>query len=281
MPGCTRPVQSVTVCDECLTEHDERLDDLPLVVRALEDRFLKVQRFSVAGLGIGKPDEAPVPFDRTASAARRQLLRALVRWTHAFNVTDPYGYPAALGYKATPPSIPALVDHLRRHRDIIAVSVLGPQAVDDLRQAYNRALRAVDRPPDLVFLGICSMTIDVDGDRVECDADLYAEWGKPMARCRRCKHNHDVKNRQTVLLRHVYDQLAGASDISRGLSGLDISVTAERIRQWKARGRIIPHGTNLRGDPLYRVGDVVDLVMAERERVRADLRNTEPRKAKA
>lgn len=279
VPGCTRPVDGVTVCADDMAEHDDRLDHLAVIAAALEDRFLKAQQFSVAGLGNRRPDESPLPFDQAASRVRRQLLRALVRWGHAFDEVDPFGYPARLGYARVPPSVTHLVEHLRRHREFIAVSVLGAQAVDDIRQAYNHALRVVDRPPDLVYLGICSMDIQVDGQPAECDADLYAEWGNDHARCRKCKHQHDVKNRQAVLRVAVKDQLATASDIARGLSGMDIAVTAERIRQWKHRGRLVPHGSTLKDDPLYLVGDVIDLVLGERERLRAELRKPTTRKA--
>ena len=287
--GCSRPATDGFVCTECLDEHADRLRDLPLLAHALEDRFIKAQRFSVAGLGPrAKPqegdkpreDESPIPFDRRAGKIRRQLTRELVRWTVAVDQVDPLGYPSVLGYAKVTPTVEAMCKHLRRNIGATAVSVLGPTLVDTLRTLHGKALAAVDRPPDLVYLGICSMALKrPDGTPYECDEDLYAVWGEAHARCPGCKHQHDVKNRQSVLLLAVKDQLATASDIGRGLSGLDVAVTAERIRKWKERKRIVPRGTNLRGFPMYRVGDVIDLALSEREHTKAEPRNTEPRKA--
>ena len=37
-------------------------------------------------------------------------------------------------------------------------------------------------------------------------------------------------------------------------------VTPELVRKWKYRGRLVSRGHDTPGSPLYRVGDVVDLL---------------------
>jgi hypothetical protein len=59
-------------------------------------------------------------------------------------------------------------------------------------------------------------------------------------------------------------------------------VTASQIRGWAFRGRLIAHGTDQDDRPLYRVGDVIDLLASfvrraeelERKRERKGQRRT-------
>ena len=43
---------------------------------------------------------------------RRQLGRALLRWTTAFDVTDRLGYPSRFGYASLVPTVEAMTEQL-------------------------------------------------------------------------------------------------------------------------------------------------------------------------
>ncbi len=297
VPDCGRPApEGGFVCPACMTRHDTILAELDDLAHALEAAFLKQQRFSVTRLHrIGDDlDEAPLPYDDSAGHVRRRLSRALldtvrtVAETHPSDV-DRLGYPAALGYAPRAvvritPTVAAMTGYLRRHRAWFAGTPAGAEAVNRFAAIRADALTVVDRPPDLTFLGICShpakqgkpFVVRRNGRAVEydqCPEDLYADKDTPTVRCARCKTEHSVQARRDVLAAALDDQLAHAADISRGLTALDMHVTAERIRQWKARGRLTDRRSvrdieDDRGHPLYRVGDVIDLVLA------TDIRNT-------
>lgn len=111
----------------------------------------------------------------------------------------------------------------------------------------------IDRPPEEVFAGPCG----------ECGQDLYAAVGAPLVRCPQCGQVYDTEQRRSWLLELVHDQLATGPEISQALTSLALPVTPERIRQWKARNRLLPRGKNQTGRPLYRVGDVAELLMGE------------------
>lgn len=249
--GCTRPVHGAYVCEPCLGGLEEALGDLPVLAHALEDAYVLSQRFSVAGVGLSDPEESGLPFGERAGKQRRLLDRLLLNWFLTVDRT----LPAPV--MAVPSTVQAMSAHLLRYLGWFRTNPAGPAAVTQFRDLRKRALAVVDRPPDLIYLGICSWETSTG----ECPQDLYAEWGNPVTRCRGCGNEHDVRNRQSVLLNAVRDQLATAADISRGLAGLDMKITAERIRQWKARHRIEERSTNYHGHPLYRVGDVIDLYL--------------------
>ena len=269
VPACGRPVQDACLCETCADELKEALTDFDQLAEALDAAYLRQQRFSVGSLNehLRDPDESKVPFNDRAGRIRRELSRELLRWV--LHVQDAHGlawlpdpltrHPSDRTQRA---STRAMAARLLWAMPYFRTNPAGADAHRTFTSLWARGLRCVDRPPDLVYLGVCSWITDGD----ECPEDLYAEWGKDHARCRGCGHEHRVDDRRSVLIAAVKSQLANAADISRGLSGLELKVTAERIRQWKRRNRIIAHGTDRNGYPLYRVGDVIDLVLADTQR---------------
>lgn len=274
VPDCGRPVKDGYVCPACMSRHDDLLAELDDLAQALEAAFLKQQRFSVARqvrLG-GDIDEAPLPFDNAAGRLRRRLSRVLL--ATVADCARAHRQPVRIT-----PTTAAMAGYLRRHRTWFAGTPDGARAVNALAEIRALALPVIDRPPDLVFLGICStpakegkpFEVRRNGRTVrydECPEDVYADKDTPTVTCSRCKTEHGVEHRRTVLAKALNDQLATAADISRGLVALDLHVTAERIRQWKARRRLADRRSvrdidDNRGHPLYRVGDVIDLVLAE------------------
>lgn len=254
---CKRPVpDGMVLCDACLEELEEAIADLPALAHALDASYLRQQRFSVASIAIPDPDEATIPFNDKAGRLRRRLTRELLRWV--LHVHDAH----AIAWVRTANTAESMSAALLRALPYFQSNPAGAEAHAALVPLRTTALKAVDRPPDLVYLGVCSVLVE----GVECPEDLYAEWGKPLTRCRKCKTNHDVDDRRSVLIVAVKDQLATASDIARGLSGIGMNVTSERIRQWKKRGRIVERGPGYGGNPLYRVGDVIDRVLEDAER---------------
>ena len=279
---CGRPVEGAFLCDDCTADTEQRLVTLPDLVHAVDEAFRKEQRFSttrhsagdVAGL-----DESPLPFNSAAGRLRRDVTQALLRWV--ILVHDRGAVPWRPG---------VMPEHPRNTSESMTARILwavpwfrthpeGPDFARELAHLHSRITRLVDRPPDLVYLGECSMPghFTVAGVTYrECPEDLYAESGAEHVTCRRCRHRHDVAARRDVLLVAVKDQLANPSDIARGLVGLDLEVTPERIRQWKSRGRIVPHGSDRHGAPLLRVGDVIDLALKDSETTTHPARRKDP-----
>lgn len=129
--------------------------------------------------------------------------------------------------------------------------------VDELSAAAATLRRCVDSPATPAYAGPCWEEID-DG---RCDFELYAAEGAASVRCGGCGTTHDLAARRRWLLAEAQDALATAATIAAGLSSLDMPVTSSMIRNYADRGRIVAHGSDQQGRPMYRVGDVVDVLL--------------------
>lgn len=121
----------------------------------------------------------------------------------------------------------------------------GVEAFEELRAAvtmYDDALEV----PRLVYAGPCDI----------CGRDMYAREGHREVECRPCALIYPLQERREWLLTVAEDRLASAVDIARGLSDLGEVVNDDTIRKWSQRERLLVRGTDIKGRPLYRVGDV-------------------------
>lgn len=140
----------------------------------------------------------------------------------------------------------------------------------DLESAARTIVAIVDSPPPLEYAGPCYAWPEDGGE--QCPEDLYAIKGAPWVRCPVCRTQHPMAGRREWLLREAAGVLANATDCARALTSLGQRVTESSVRNLAARGRIVAHGRDERGRPLYRVGEVravVDEIARRQTRVAA------------
>lgn len=176
----------------------------------------------------------------------------------------------------------------------IAASPWAPAFKVDVLAVERALSRIVDRPAEGWYAGECGsvgaahdasscacachqadgLECDMPGgcgreyDNVTCRRVLYADPDDPFVRCRDCGATYDVDERRDHLLTEAEDRLATVETIARivttlGKRDLSTERVSARIRQWSTRGRITSHGTRVvdgRERPLYRIGDVIDLL---------------------
>jgi hypothetical protein len=140
--------------------------------------------------------------------------------------------------------------------------------LDVLARAVALATTVIDRPPVLVYLGVCWAWTVVEDSRggqfpIQCPADLYGDAGAVTATCGECGTEHDAAARRVWLLELAEDRMLYASELARAVSGLGAQVTSGRIYVWAHRGVIVSRGRDARNRPLYRVGDVLDALRDE------------------
>lgn len=123
-------------------------------------------------------------------------------------------------------------------------------AFDELEAIARLVESTVDTRDPGSYAGPCDI----------CSLDMYARPGATIVRCRMCDVEYDLAPRRRKLLDKAKGKLATATDCARALTGVGVPVTAERIRQWVARGHLKPAGTDLQKKPLYRIRDVLDLL---------------------
>jgi LSD1 subclass zinc finger protein len=124
------------------------------------------------------------------------------------------------------------------------------QAFDDLTAIDKKLERIIDRAEPLMYAGPCNV----------CRRDLYARQGAAQVECRLCNMTFDMDGRRSWLLECAEDRLERAALIARALTDWGSPISADRIRVWAMRRRLFPHATDGMGRPLYRIGDVLELL---------------------
>jgi hypothetical protein len=147
------------------------------------------------------------------------------------------------------------MDRLRMHPDAGLWLV-------QLEQAVERATAAIDRPAEKWYAGMCGgVAFMASGLTGVCAAELYAKHDQMVITCPRCGAVYDVAERRAYLLSQVEDVLATATEVGRALTQYaGESVTPVRVRVLKHRGKIVAHGVNNKGEPMYRIGDVLKAI---------------------
>ena len=132
-----------------------------------------------------------------------------------------------------------------------------PEAYSDLVAIASQLERIIDNPPTLKYAGPCNI----------CRKDLYVREGAGTVECRPCGMTYDMDGRREWLLECAEDRLERASLIAQAVTDLGSPISADRIRKWAQRGQLLPHATDRLSRPLYRVGDVTDLLRFEAVKV--------------
>jgi hypothetical protein len=201
-------------------------------------------------------------------------------------------------------TVPAMCAYLMRWSDWLRVSPGGPQALDEVTALERRAKWLVDRPADQWYAGPCNavtrppihdgMTCpcvchrsaytlcDVVGGcglnfttgEGHCTEELYAKAGDATVTCRACRTEHKVAALRDSLLTMAENREASTTTISRAVAawgdydGTETALNA-RIRKWAERHQILPirhEVINGQKRPLYRVGEVLDLLADDARR---------------
>lgn len=249
---CGRPVQDAWVCFDCTADLAKALGDVAALERELElTRTRQTAITGIARIPRQRPsedeEESPLPFDERVGPVVDVLRNALTTSVRLVRLEDEEWPRNAMS---------AMAAWLLCHLEAVRHHEAAPEIVDDLRQAIRKATRVIDRPADLMFAGPCD----------ECKQDLYARPESAEITCVPCQLVYDVKDRREWLLAAAEDHLAPANEISGFLSAFQEPITPERIQQWHRRGRISAHTVNLRGQAMFRVGDVLDKLAADAAR---------------
>ncbi len=210
----------------------------------------------------GKSRETPLPFV-DVSDEENQAESTITAWST--DITTPTDQP--------PPDIGQAARWLAGHMQLMRRQDHAEMFADEIGDTLRRITHRIDSPIELHYVGPCgAVTVttncacntgdDCDRDHLLCTADVLAVAGAITATCRVCKTEHVVAERHAQLLATVADRLETAATCARAVTVWGEPVKAELIRKWRERGKLLPHGHDLGGNPLYRVGDVADLARA-------------------
>lgn len=225
----------------------------------VRDLVLTLTRQGVTGAGgVSKAAVEPLPWDERAQVAHERLNKAIEEAFQA--VVRDRGWPYGVGFVDVTTMAERLLDQVQWLRHQHDAETLVEAIVTAVREAQH----VIDVRPERLICGPCNTpAMGADGQPYVCEAELRAVPGRPMVRCGQCGAEHDVAYRRGWLLDKARDQLATASVLASAVTRLGQPVTTDRIYQWAHRGRIAAHGTDRRGRPQYRVGDVLELLQEQ------------------
>lgn len=260
--GCDRPTQT-NLCPACLTETVTSIRELaysysdghrrPGLVQDLQDTAVRRDHTGAGGVGIvARAAEQPVPFHEDASTLLVQVRYDVTRWARNVAATYPH-----LTLTAT--TVPEAAEWMGTFPNLLAEHPYASTLHAEMLSTARQIRRMIDRAPDKVYLGQCGY----EERQQVCLQDLYALPHSPYVRCPTCGSDWDTQARRDHLLTVVENQLETATEISRALSRLARPVSAAAIRGYAHRGKLTPHPPrhdDPRQDPLYRIGDVLDLL---------------------
>jgi len=251
---CGKPMptgDNSTACPACWRRFDANLGDIPAIMTELDTTL---SRQTASGSSNGpRSSETPLPYNVDASDAARLLSMTLWPWVRE-------GLDAHPGVPLPSPSVVSMAAALMHLHGWLVVHPEGYLAIDEVGYAVSQARTAIDRAADRVYAGTC------DGDDGECGEELYAVEGSTSLRCPVCSTERDVYIWRRNRLEAAGDSLLTLSEMTRaiGETGTE-TVSRKRLEGWVRRGRLIRAG-NLGAVPLYRVGDVLDVIEGERRR---------------
>lgn len=277
-----RPVADTGyVCHACT---DRLAEDLRSLAAVAGETAVSVARLDRHGDGGYTSAEQPLPFDWDASDAEWAAHNTVTTWARHASETRgralPVPAPVAFGPLCRTSTwckhetcatirtrwLVARVEHptaraagwLADQLGWLRVRPESVEAFDELQDAVWLLRRSVDNPTPRWYAGQC--WVDLDG--AECDGELYVRPGASWIACPSCGIEHDVAERRRWLLERADDQLLHAGWMASALSALGEPVTSAMIRSYAHRGRIVAHGMDGMGRPLYRVGEVRRLIEA-------------------
>ena len=245
---CGAGILAAFVCAGCMDRYHGNLARVPDVMADLriEHARLAVKGSGVTGRGSAEP---PLPYVPAASDAMTGLWAAL---TTACRIL-------ALGQSDQMPDagILPVCAWLAEREDAIPLRAEGPDIVAELDAAMGRALHVCDNPPEKVLRGKCF-----------CGTELLSPRGAPVVRCNGCGHQWRGEQLDEALQAHIVDKLAHWAELE-GYGHGALRIPRGTLDSWRRRGKLRPLSRSRGGEPLYRVGDMLNL--DEQRKTRASL----------
>jgi hypothetical protein len=259
--GCGRPTQDM-LCGRCLTDLSTGLRQLathgidahgdrrPGLLEELEITLTRTSPSTALGQGTRSSADKPVSFHEAASVIRVRAVYDITRWARNVARTWPH-----LTLTATTPA--AMCEWMATVSGLLKEHPYAGALHHDITRLVKDIRHVIDLAPERLFIGQCSAIVE----GVECPEDLYARHDRATASCHTCGTEHDVTQRRKVLYDAAMNVHATGTEIARAMPKIfGMEVSADRIRTWRARGKIRVVGRDGFDHPLYRIGDVWELL---------------------
>ncbi|QMU19018.1 hypothetical protein [Gordonia rubripertincta] len=185
--------------------------------------------------------EGPMPFDRDAAEAARQLHGSLREAVLSVCTERGLTWP---GERRSP----YLALWLARHIRSLAVCDNATLIAASIIAAHKAAFHAVDTPVRPHFHGYCE----------KCGQSLWSRGGDTLT-CRQCKHTVDTDYQRSLVDNELEARFFTANelvDVVRDRLNMHIKPKTVHDMAYRRRDRLAVRGKTRDGQKLYRAGDV-------------------------
>jgi hypothetical protein len=205
-----------------------------------------------------------------------EVKTCLVNWVRTFELGDDTakdGIASICGW------LLARDQRIRGHDE-------APYFVDEIADVVRRLRRTIDLRPEMVYLGVCERIVehyaDEEGDchPIPCGHQMYARKRDESYDCTGepgfyCGKVYNVAARQEYLRGLARQQSATVGLCAQVLGMFGMPVKVDTIWNWtrprEIRGVVYPPkvwatGTNDKGENLYKVGDIEELIREATEK---------------
>lgn len=253
--ACARPAPDAVICPSCTGQAAAYLRQVPWLVEQLTVTLTRQARMGERNGPRGR--ESPVVFHEAASEDLEIIRELMGRWSRA--VSEHRGVSVDAG-----PDPTGLSRWLLRWNGAAAQHPDAADYLTELHNAVRGSQRAIDRAPELRYVGPCE----------DCAQDLYVLAERPPATVvcptAGCEGAYPMEERRAWLLEQTYDRLLTANEMSRAIAALvpGQHLTPNLISQWAKRDKItkyLPHPRDPHKRVRFRVEDVINQLRASME----------------
>jgi len=260
-PCCGAPVTDAYACHHCAKRAAGHLATIVELTPDARDVAHGLTRRGDGGAG-GKPGSRP-PGDIEAMGRLSAVQNTLS--TLARDIAEVRGLPVPDAGRADVIVVAARwlggqTEWLRHALD--QGEPFAARAFDEIDTCSRRIYGMANGPVPGRYAGPCSQ---VDADGKVCGEDVTARPGAAIGTCKACGSEYDVDEQQKWMRSEIEGYLARAVEIAGVLLRLGFPVGYSTIAAYAAKGQLIAHGSDEKGRPLFRIGDVIDLRMGARK----------------
>lgn len=254
---CARPTgDGARLCMAC---HDTLTVDLRQVRELIADLLVtrtKQDAINSRQARVSGSRERPLGFRPGAMVAADELAAVLRFWARTMAAAWAQRMSVRVQWDVEPLIVPddaeGCATWLLRHPHTIRLTDGAADMVDQIGYAIGKARRTTDRAPEKVYAGRC-----------ECGVDLYARENAAEIVCQECRRHFRTADRRSAMLDALREHIATAADIANGAGELfGRPLNRKTINQWHTRDRLLARRYTAGGDPMFRIGDVLDLAVA-------------------
>lgn len=249
---CSSPTGDAgQLCTSHTDELSARLGTVKALVVELEVTITRQSR-TAANLDGGRSPETPLDWNENASARAFELGATLDAWaldvSHlAEDERDQLTHVPRYDTGATAAWLLRNINTLRHHDE-------AGLAFDEIRSAVREGFYAIDRAACLVPFGMCGRVFEA-GE--VCQATLYGALDRPRVRCRECGGTRDTRELLEGMLGYLQGMLATLPELVAHASLAGKRTTEDKLRLMISRDRFLAVGTTPKGEPTYRVAEML------------------------